>query len=387
MKISSKIKVTVTTGLALFAMFFGAGNMIFPLKVGTISGQHVFAALGAFLIAGVGVPFLGVFATSLYEGNYWKFFGRIGKIPAFLVITFLMFFIGPLFAGPRTEVITFHTLMPMLPSVFQNPYLFDAVYFALIFALVFEQSHVVDIIGGLFSPIKIITFTILILIGAHSALPLVPVNITTNEAFKTSITMGYGTMDLLAAFFFCSVAYKNVVNKCHQIGFTSERAISRMMLMACLIGALLISVTYTGLIYVAATHADALQNTPTEGMIAKISDVILGGYGSLFVAVCVTVACLATAATLVEVTSDYLHHMVFRKKVSRLICMIIIVGTMYMMAILGFEGIMKIAGPILEVMYPALIVLCVVNMASRLIPEKYRYSLMPLRVKTLTETE
>lgn len=89
-KISTK-KMVIATGLALFAMFFGAGNIIFPLYLGANAGQNFWPTLVGFIIGGVGVPFLGLYATSLYQGDYWAFFGRLGKIPAFLLITLLIF--------------------------------------------------------------------------------------------------------------------------------------------------------------------------------------------------------------------------------------------------------------------------------------------------------
>lgn len=88
MQASAKLKVIMITGLALFAMFFGAGNMIFPLQLGVDAGQHVLPALLAFIITGVGVPFLGLFAVSLYEGDYWRFFNRFGRVFAFVCVLF-----------------------------------------------------------------------------------------------------------------------------------------------------------------------------------------------------------------------------------------------------------------------------------------------------------
>lgn len=368
---SAQIKLTITTGLALFAMFFGAGNIIFPLKVGSLSGTHVLPAIIAFVISGVGVPFLGVFAVSLYEGNYWNFFNRIGKPLAFVVATFLLLIIGPLFAAPRTEVITYSTLLPSLPSVLKNAYVFNFSYFFIVFLLIYKQSHVVDIVGWFLSPIKIISFTILIAVGVFTAAPYINLPVTAAQTFHSSLTTGYGTMDLIAAFFFCSVAYKNIVNKSQIMGITSQRTIIKIMLVACVIGAALIGIIYAGFIFIAASHASALQNVPTEALIAQISTIVLGKYGALFVGICVSVACLATGATLAEVTTEYLHQTAFRGKVPRLFCLLIVLTTMFMMAILGFDGIMKIAGPILEVLYPALIVLCLINIYVKLAPKKY----------------
>lgn len=377
----AQIKITIATGLALFAMFFGAGNMIFPLKVGSLAGGHLLPALIAFIISGVGVPFLGVFAISLYEGNYWKFFNRISRPLAFIVVTFLILIIGPLFAAPRTEMISYHTLLPTLPSSLKNPMVFNVFYFSIIFLLVFKQSRVVDVIGWFFSPIKIAAFSLLIVLGIYTAAPLVNMHMSATHTFNTALTTGYGTMDLLAAFFFCAVAYKNVLYKCRAIGVTSQKSIQKIMLIACLIGGFLISLIYAGFIFVAASHAEALANTPTEALIGKISELVLGQYGSLFVGLCVSVACLATGATLTEVTTDYLYHTTFRKKLPRLVCLLLVLTTMIMMSVLGFEEIMKIASPILGILYPALIVLCLVNIFLKLSPKNYIFSTLYANIR------
>src|SRR5574337_150861 len=111
---SSKSKV-IPIGFALFAMFFGAGNIVFPLAIGAQAGQNLIYAILGFLVFGVGAPFLGLYATSLFHGNYENFFNRLGKMPAFLVISFLMLVIGPLSAMPRTEVVTYQTIKPFIP--------------------------------------------------------------------------------------------------------------------------------------------------------------------------------------------------------------------------------------------------------------------------------
>lgn len=370
MQLSTRIKVIAITGLALFAMFFGAGNMIFPLQIGVTSGQHVLPAVLAFIVTGVGVPFLGLFAVSLYEGDYWQFFQRFGKIFAFVVVTFLVLIIGPLFAAPRTEIVTFNTLLPALPGFLKNTYVFDFIYFLLVFVLSCNQSRVVDIIGWILSPVKIIAFTTLVILGVHTAAPLMHIQLNTSQVFNSALVTGYGTMDLLAAFFFGAVAYRNIVSKCQQAGVMSRQSIIKMTLMASIVGAVLISLVYFGLTYAAAYHATDLQNVPTESLIEKVAYLLMGEYGSIFVGICVTFACLATATALVEVATEYFYHTIFRNKLPRLVCMLGMLAVMYLMAILGFSGIMKIAVPVLNVIYPVLIVLCVVNIAFKLMPAK-----------------
>ena len=362
--------VAITTGFALFAMFFGAGNMIFPLQIGVISGQQLTYAVVAFLISGVGVPLLGLFAVSLYEGDYWEFFRQLGKIPAFLIITFLVLILGPLFLVPRTQILTYHTLLPYLPYPFNNVYMFDAFYFILIFALTFHHSRIVDIIGWLLSPIKLIAFFTLIIVALYTAVPFIHTTQTPLQVFNTSLTMGYGTMDLLAAIFFCTVAYTHIVNKCKKIGMHSSSYIIKTTLIACIIGALLISLVYIGFMFSAASHAEALKNIPTEALIGKLSILVLGKYGSLFVSICVFFACLATGIALTEVSSNYFHRFVFQEKIPRIICLSLSLLIMSFMSILGFASIMKIAFPILKTLYPLLILFCIINIIIKLRKKK-----------------
>jgi len=367
MQRSTQFKVILTTGLALFAMFFGAGNIIFPLQLGTLTGQHILSGLLGFILSGVGVPFLGLFAVAMYEGDYWRFFDRYGRVTAFIIATFLILIIGPLFATPRTEIVTYSTLYPALPQLFKNPYVFDLAYFGIVFLLVYKPSRVVEVIGLVLSPVKITAFVILIIVGLYTTLPHSTQPWTAAHTFNTAFTMGYNTMDLLGTFFVGRIAYQYIVFKANQTTTTlSPEYIVKMTLYACLIGAALISLVYIGLIFTAAAHAQALQNTPTEALIRKISDIVLGQYGSLFVGICVSFACLATAAALTAVTAEYFYTIITRELVSRFYCLLIVLVIMYMMAILGFEKIMGIAIPILKVLYPVLIVMCVINIAAKL---------------------
>lgn len=366
MSISTKTRVILPTGLALFAMFFGAGNMIFPLELGSTSGQFTWIGLLGFLISGVGVPFIGLFAGALYQGNYWEFFERIGRVPAFIVITFLILFIGPLFAAPRTETIAFETLSTMLPRPLDNVYVFDFIYFSLVYLVISKKSRVIDIIGLVLSPVKIATFTTLIILGLALANPITPVASSASEIFNHAIIKGYSTMDLLASLFFCTVAYKNIQHKCAEVGMVSHREIMRMTLWACCIGAVLISLVYMGFIFVAATHAQALQGVETAALLGKVSYLVLGQYGSLFVGICITFACLTTASALAEVTTEFFHEIVFKEKISRNICVYSVLITMYIVAIFGFDKIMAAAVPVLSIIYPALILLCLVNIVIKL---------------------
>lgn len=363
-KRGKQFNIALSTGLALFAMFFGAGNMIFPLQLGVQSGQHIGIAIIAFIITGVGFPFLGLFSVSLYEGNYWKFFSVIGKPLAFLIVTFLISIICYTVAAPRTELVVYDTLTENVPALLQYPRLFSAAYFFVVFLVVYKPSRVVDIIGWFLSPIKIATFVVLIIACVHFGSPLLQVNHSAVDVFKNGVVTGYGTMDLLASIFFCTVAYKNILNKCSEDKLAASH-VAQVTIFSCCISAVLISLIYAGLIVSSGLHATELQYTPTSALVGKIASVVMGEYGFIFVAVCVSFACIATASALAEVGSDFLFHTIFQKKIPKLICLMATLIAMYIASTFGFARIMSFAIPILTVLYPALIVLCVVNIVRK----------------------
>lgn len=368
---SHELKMILTTGLALFAMFFGAGNVLFPLYLGANAGQHILPTMWGFLLAGVGVPFLGLLATSLFNGSYHDFFQRLGKYPAFLVITFLMILIGPLVAMPRTEATTFNAILPFLPETLQDStllsVLFSILYGGIVFLLAYKETKVVSILGFILSPIKIISFSSLIIIGLLFAEAPIYSSLTALEAFQHGISNGYKTMDLLGAFFFCTVAFRAIqldaLNQQTLSPVTNKHASNTTLLTlkSCIIGALVTAVVYVGFMWVARAHAPVLQGLREEQMISAISYAVLGKFGGLFVCITMSFACIATALALATVSSDYLYREVFKKKISKRHCLVMIIILTILMSNTGFQGILKFSIPILNIVYPSLIVLSIMN--------------------------
>lgn len=368
---TQKFKTNVIPmGFALFAMFFGAGNLIFPLAIGAQSGQHLLYATLGFLLFGVGAPFLGLFATSLFKGNYETFFYRLGKIPGFLFIAFLMIIIGPLTAMPRTEVITYQTIATFLPTYITNP-IFSLIFCGLVFVFTYKETRFMNVLGYILSPIKLISLSALILVALF--IPSHPVQVTQSAAaiFTNAVVQGYNTMDMLAAFFFCAIVFASIEKNAMAQNVSDEKTMIITTLKACFVGATCLSVIYIGFIWIASLHAHDLQDVTTDRIIGVLSHNVLGHWGALLVSVCITFACFATAMALAAVTSNFFHFQVFRKKLSRVNCLAIVIIVMYVMSNFGFAGIMAIATPILIVAYPALIVLCVVNILYKLIGFKF----------------
>lgn len=354
----SGTKIVIATGLALFAMFFGAGNIVFPLYLGANAGQNIVATMIGFLLAGVCVPFLGLFATSLYQGNYHAFFMRLGKMPGFILICFLMIVIGPLAAMPRTETVTFNTLLPYVPDFLRNNAVFSLFYCGLVFVLAYRETKVVEILGLFLSPVKIVSFSCLVFVGVWYATPPIVSSVSPMAAFQESVSLGYNTMDLLATFFYCTVAFNAI-----QLAVKNDLSLNptTLTLKASVLGGIVISLVYAGFMIVAYNHASVLQGLAAEQTITAISHAVLGKFGGFFVCIAVSFACLATTLALAQVSNHFLYTEIFKRKVSKHLCLTIVMLLTYLMSNLDFQGILKLSLPIVHVIYPALIVLCIFN--------------------------
>ncbi|MFM8454653.1 MAG: branched-chain amino acid transport system II carrier protein [Gammaproteobacteria bacterium] len=355
-----------STGLALFAMFFGAGNMIYPLELGVKSGSALLWSALGFLVSGVGVPFIGLYAIALFKGNYWNFFSTLGRIPAWIMIMFLMIIIGPLFAVPRTEILVFNTLNPYMEQagIAISAAHFSKIYFGILFLLAYKESNVMDIIGNILSPIKVLSFGFLIGAAFYLAPAYQALDLSAGVAFKSGIDAGYSTMDLLGAFFFGSVAYHAVKNKLNQEE-NSEKLAIKMLLKSSVVGAVLLCLIYLGFMLAAHRHAQTLGSEKIEALIGFIGKSVLGNKGGLIMGLCVAVACFATALALINVFSHYLFNTLFKQKLPKLLCLAITILIAYNMSLLDFSVLQHYLGEILNVCYPALIVFSVLSIVHK----------------------
>ncbi len=355
-------KIIFYTGLALFAMFFGAGNIVFPLYLGANCGSHLVESLSGFLIAGVGVPFLGLIAISLYQGDYFAFFARLGKIPALIMITILIIALGPIGAMPRTETTTFSTLLPYLPGILKNNAVFSILYCGLALILAYRETKMVKILGLFLSPVKIVAFSSLIFIGLLFTETPVFNDVSAKTIFNEAISYDYNTMDLLAGVLFCSMAFQSI-----QLAIKEDPLLnpSTITLKSSMLGACLICAVYAGFMLVSYHHADALQGLSVEQTIGGISHAVLGKFGGLFVCISVSFACFATTLALGQACSNCLYQDILKGYVPKNICITIVFVATYLMSNLGFKGVSEVIEPIVNVIYPALIVHCILSILHK----------------------
>ena len=172
---------TLSTGLAMFSMFFGAGNVVFPLIIGQqAQDQNLTATLGL-LITAVIVPFLGLWAMAICQGDYHKFFDKIGKVPGFLMTLFVLLIIGPFGALPRTVTLSFSTLSLYLPNM--TAPVFSLIACAVIFLFTFRRSRIIELLGLILTPVLLLCLGLIIVKGFINYTPPTASDVSASAIF------------------------------------------------------------------------------------------------------------------------------------------------------------------------------------------------------------
>jgi LIVCS family branched-chain amino acid:cation transporter len=210
---------TLMTGLTMFKMFFGAGNIVFSLAIGQYAqSMNIWALLGL-LITAVIVPFTGVMAMSLYNGDNRAFFGRAGKVLGFLFIICILAVIGPFGAMPRCLTLSYSAFQMLIPQT--SLWLFGLIACAFIFVCTVKKSRLMQILGYFFAPALLVLIAIIIAKGLWNAPAIQHSDLSAGAAFTHGLKEGYNTLDLLPAFFFSSIVL-GLLKKGHPEHFDGE---------------------------------------------------------------------------------------------------------------------------------------------------------------------
>ena len=200
-------------GFALFSMFFGAGNVVFPPYLGLESGNQWFLGFLCYYLADIGLALLALFAI-LRQGGSDGITRPLGRGPATVLMCAIILCIGPMLAIPRTAATTYEMSLAPLVSGF-SPVLFSVLFFAVIFLLCVKESAVVDIVGKVLTPALLLGLLILIVKGVVDPIGPVPAKALVDNVPATGIEAGYQTMDVLAAMVFGIIVLKSAEAKGH----------------------------------------------------------------------------------------------------------------------------------------------------------------------------
>jgi LIVCS family branched-chain amino acid:cation transporter len=250
-----------------------------------------------------------------------------------------------------------------------KPYLFDIPITAFSVLAVFtiflcsvRRQNLIGLLGAILTPILLLSLGALLFLGFWNAGSVNPSTASSLESFQMGLFGGYNTMDLIAAFLFATVILPHF--KKEERG---DDVIKRKILFSSLIAAGLLLITYIGLAWISSYHAAGLdKNYPPEELLGAIAFKILGPAGGLIAAVAVIMACFTTAITLTTIFADYLQKDLCKGKIKPTIALGATLLITMLFANLGFSGIAAFLGPVLQIVYPGLILLSALNLLHSL---------------------
>ena len=347
-------KEVLILGFALFAMFFGAGNLIFPPSLGIDMGKDWLVAGIGFLLTGVGLPLLGVLAFTKV-GRLEDFSVKISSRFNTLYCTALVFVIGPLFAIPRTGSTTFEMgVLPSFPNV--NPLVLSIItstaFFGITLILVIKESKITDIIGKFLTPIILIILAAIAFLGITGNIGT-PVDKNITGVFAKGFVSGYQTMDALASVIFGVVIVKGLEGK----GIVEEKEQRYFLSGSALIAAIGLGLIYFSLMYLGA-RVSGVGTFSTTSAALYLAEITLGSAGKIAFGICVATACLTTSVGLVAIASDWFARFT---PISYKMWSVIICVFSGVMAIGGVDFIIKLSIPVLCILYPVTIILILLN--------------------------
>lgn len=343
-------KDIIIIGFALFAMFFGAGNLIFPPFLGHAVGSKFAIGIIGFICTGVGLPLLAILSTTKGDGTFETMASKIGPKFAIIFTTLLFAAIGPMLAIPRTAATTYElTVHPFFPNI--SPLVWMIIYFGINLIFVLKESSIIDTIGKYLTPALLVILCIIILKGILFPIGEI-VSTDATSVLATSLTEGYQTMDALAGLLFASIITSSLVAK----GYKNEDILP-MTLKSGFIAIGGLAFIYGGLMFLGAQTTTTFVGEATKtGILLFISKSILGNFGIIIIGVAMGLACLTTSIGLLSAGSTYFDKLSKGKLPYKfnaiVICIIsIIIGS------LGVDKIVAISGPVLNILYPVAITL------------------------------
>ena len=353
----------LSTGLAMFSMFFGSGNLVFPLMVGQASQGHFGIATFGILLTGVLVPFLGILAMLLFKGNSNDFFIRFGKPATFWFPLIALSLMGPFGVLARCITVAHGAFRLVAPEA--SLWLFSLCACAIIFLLTIRKNRIVPVLGSILTPFLLISLATIVVCAVLGApLPSAPSFNGAWSSFSEGVFQGYQTMDLLAAFFFSIFVIKHLES--HKALEEHPAKSFPIFLKSSLVGAALLSIVYFSLVLMGAIYTHELIAIPPQEMFGFIAQKTLGPWAAPMVCGAVILACLTTAIILTSLFADFLKKEIAHDKIHLSIAVITTLIIGFFTSTLEFSGIARFIGPILEVIYPALIVLTVLSIFQKL---------------------
>ena len=345
-------------GLMLFALFFGAGNLIFPAFLGQQAGSNWLSAMSGFLLTGAGLPLLGVIAIG-YSGSrdVQDLASRVTPWYGVAFAAVLYLAIGPLFATPRTATVTFEIgVTPFIGPEHKTMALaiFSAFFFGVTYWLSISPGKLVDRIGKVLTPALLAT--IAVLVGYAAFNPMGELQAAqggfADRPFITGVLEGYQTMDALASLVFAII----VIDAARALGVRNRAQLLATTTVAGAVAAACLAVVYLLIGYMGATSVAGLGLQENgAAVLSKTAQHYFGMGGNVLLSAIVFLACLSTAVGLIISCSEYFNRLLPAVSYKTFVVIFTLVSMAF--ANKGLSGIISISVPVLMLLYPLTVVI------------------------------
>ncbi|TQR20607.1 branched-chain amino acid transport system II carrier protein [Psychrobacillus vulpis] len=375
------VQHSLIVGFALFAIFFGAGNLIFPPSIGNVSGSEWVLALIGFCITGIVLPLLAVIAILNAGGKFEDLTRPISPWFYKVFNLLLMVGIGMFVTIPRMSATTHelgvHQLFPKVPAIVTI-----IVFFSICFYFAMDKSNVIDKIGKVLTPVLVII--LLIIVGKGIFDPIgIPVVTDIKNSFSNAFISAYQTGDVVTGIFCAPIFIAAIAG----FGYKGKQA-RKMAITGTLIAGLGLLVVYGGLLFLGASGSGKFPTGIEDTtLVSNVIEISLGNFGAISLAVAIGLACLTSAIGVIVVIADFLNDLTKNKLSYRIwVAVVCIVGIVIGSA--GVGAIVTYAMPIFTALYPVAIVLVLLGTFRNFVPNagSYQGAILLTFIVSLFET-
>lgn len=368
MKEKLRFQENLLIGSLLFGLFFGAGNLIFPVHMGQQAGRATLIATIGFLITGVGLPMLGIIASAISKSESLIDMAKpIGSRYSCIFTCMLYLTIGPLFAIPRTATVAFEVgIRPFISDQYikLGLIIFSLIFFAVTLYFSLKPGQILKWIGKYLTPIFFVLLCILLIATVINpmgqAADYTAQGNYQAQPFFTGLLDGYNTMDALASVAFAIIIISNI----KKLGIENPNKIAIETGKSGLVSIILMAAIYSLLAYMGATSLGSIARSDNGGTIlSEVSNHYFGIIGKILLASIVILACIKTAIGLITSCSEMFSEM-FPKSISYKKYAVIFTLFSFVIANFGLDNLIEISVPVLMFLYPLVITLIVLSLLT-----------------------
>ncbi|MBG9978154.1 branched-chain amino acid transport system II carrier protein [Ruoffia tabacinasalis] len=376
-KFKLTFKEILVVASLLFGLFFGAGNIIFPVSLGQSSGGNVWPAILGFNITAVGLPLLAVISMGLSQSeSVIDMTQKISKKYSYFFTVALYLTIGPFFATPRLATVSYEVgLSTLIPQEFgaMSLFIYSFIFYLIVLYFSLRPSGILDWIGRYLNPLFLVLLTVILIRAFTSGDPLIggeaSVESYQNTPFSTGLIEGYNTMDGLAGLAFGIIIIKSIRN----IGVTEPKRLASQTVKSGVLSLAVMALIYLCLALLGTQSLNFTDVAPNGGVAMSIvTQHYFGLFGQILLAGVMAVACLKTAIGLVVALAETFADL-FPQFLSQRVWTFIATIISFLVANIGLNLIISYSLPVLMLLYPLAITLILLHLFEPIVKSRAIY--------------